>query len=301
MLAIVPYLVKNPGTSVEEVSRLFEVDPRELTRDLELLFMAGLPPYGPGDLIDVDVDADGQIWISMADHFARPLRLTRQEALAVLLRATELAATPGVPQAPALESALEKLRRSLDEVGGIEHGPAVEPPAFLDAVRAAAESLRRLRIDYVAASSRDRAWRTIDPEQVFAEGGSWYVVAWDVDADAERMFRIDRVAQVQETAETFEPRGLRGAGRPLYSPGSHDVQVTLLLHPPARWVAEYYVTAAVSERPDGDLEATFPAGHTAWLAALLLSLGPDAEVIEPASLNDEVRELASRTLALYRS
>ena len=46
----------------------------------------------------------------MADHFARPLRLTRQEALAVYVRATELAATPGMPVAPALAAALAKLR-----------------------------------------------------------------------------------------------------------------------------------------------------------------------------------------------
>ena len=71
-----------------------------------MLFLAGLPPYGPGDLIDVDIDEDGGVWISMADHFARPLRLTRQEALAVYVRATELAATPGMPGAPALTSAL---------------------------------------------------------------------------------------------------------------------------------------------------------------------------------------------------
>ncbi len=59
--------------------------------------MSGLPPYGPGDLIDVDVDEDDRIWISMADHFSRPLHLTRSEALALYLRGTELVATPGVP------------------------------------------------------------------------------------------------------------------------------------------------------------------------------------------------------------
>ena len=74
-----------------------------------MLFLAGLPPYGPGDLIDVDIDEDGAVWISMADHFARPLRLTRQEALAVYVRATELAATPGMPGAPALDG---RARRS---------------------------------------------------------------------------------------------------------------------------------------------------------------------------------------------
>src|SRR5213079_603322 len=124
MLVIVPYLVRHPGTSLESSSRIFDVPKDQLRRDLDLLFMSGLPPYGPGDLIDVDIDEDGGVWISMADHFARPLRLTRQEALAVYVRATELAATPGIPVAPALTGALAKLREalgpeSLGEAAGI--------------------------------------------------------------------------------------------------------------------------------------------------------------------------------------
>ena len=61
MLVIVPYLVRHPGTSLSTASTLFDVPPDQLRRDLDLLFMSGLPPYGPGDLIDVDVDEDGQV------------------------------------------------------------------------------------------------------------------------------------------------------------------------------------------------------------------------------------------------
>src|SRR5206468_2873285 len=83
---------QHPGTTLDQASNVFAIPVAQLRRDLEQLFLAGLPPYGPGDLIDVDIDEDGAIWIAMADHFARPLRLTRQEALAVYVRATELAA-----------------------------------------------------------------------------------------------------------------------------------------------------------------------------------------------------------------
>ena len=90
MLVIVPYVVRHPGCSISEVASLFSVKPEQLRRDLDLLFMSGLPPYGPGDLIDVEVDEDDRIWITMADHFSRPLRLSRSEALALTLRSAEL-------------------------------------------------------------------------------------------------------------------------------------------------------------------------------------------------------------------
>jgi proteasome accessory factor C len=306
MLVVVPYLVQHPGTSLEEASSLFGVPQPNLRRDLQLLFLAGLPPYGPGDLIDVDIDEDGRVWIAMADHFARPLRLTRQEAVAVYVRATELAATPGLPEAPALEAALRKLREALgpDTLGDAEAIAAAEAgaaPEHLEGVREAAESHRRLRIAYTAASTGERTERTVDPEVVFASSGRWYVAAWDVDVDDERLLRIDRIDALEPSGETFRPRGLAGAGRPLYTPGGEDVAVRVRLSPDARWVAEYYVATDAVEEPEGWLTVTLPTKQIVWLARLLLRLGADAAVIEPPTVHDEVRRQAALALARYGS
>jgi proteasome accessory factor C len=281
------------------------VAPAQLRRDLDLLFMSGLPPYGPGDLIDVEVDEDGRIWISMADHFSRPLQLTRIEALAVYLRGTELLALPGMPDAPSLGKALEKLRSSLgaealrQAEGRIEIAQRGRAPEHLEVLREAARAHERLSIEYFAASTGERSHREIDPEEVFSGMGHWYVAAWDVDADAERLFRADRVSSAVPTGETFAPRGLRGAGRDLYSPTGEDVAVRLRLRPAARWIAEYYATTELEEQDDGGVEATLPARQLGWVARLLLRVGPDAEVVAPAELRDEVRRLARETLARY--
>ncbi len=306
MLVVVPYLIQHPGTTLQQASDLFAIPVPQLRRDLEQLFLAGLPPYGPGDLIDVDIDEDGGIWISMADHFARPLRLTRQEALAVYVRATELAATPGIPVAPALGAALAKLRdalgpETLGEAAGIAGAdPGVAPPQ-LDAVRAAREAHERLRLTYVAQSTGERTDRIVEPEEVFASAGHWYAAVWDVDVDDERLLRVDRIASVESTGEGFEPRGLRGAGRPLYTPSDRDVAVRVRLHPAARWVAEYYLATDADEGPDGSVDVTLPTGTMRWIARLFLRLGRDAEVLEPAGLRDEVAAQARATLAIYHA
>ena len=82
LLTVVPYLVRNQGTKVADAADLFGMSEADLLADLDLLFVSGLPPYGPGDLIDVDIQ-EGRIWIGMADYFGRPLGLTRTEALAI--------------------------------------------------------------------------------------------------------------------------------------------------------------------------------------------------------------------------
>jgi proteasome accessory factor C len=304
MLVIVPYLVQHAGSELAEVARFFDVPADQLRRDLDLLFMSGLPPYGPGDLIEVDVDEDDRIWISMAAHFARPLRLSRSEALALYLRGTELLGTAGLPDAPALASALDKLRTSLgpETLGGAEGIEMADPGApieALDPIREAAGERRRVRIDYFAHSSGEWSSRVIDPEEVFVALGHWYVAAWDVRIDEERLFRVDRIRQVEPTGERFVPRGLEGAGRSLYTATEADVSVRLRLAPSARWIGEYYTTTDEQERADGSLDITLPARTLGWVARLLLRVGRDATVLEPPELTAQVAALARRTLDRY--
>jgi proteasome accessory factor C len=305
MLVIVPYLVQHPGSEVSEVARLFDVPVDQLRRDLDLLFMSGLPPYGPGDLIEVDVDEDDRIWISMAAHFARPLRLSRSEALALYLRGTELLGTAGLPDAPALASALDKLRTSLGpetlgDAEGIETADPGGPIEALEPIRGSARDRRRVRVDYFAHSSGEWSSRVIDPEEVFVALGHWYVAAWDVTIDAERLFRVDRIRRVEPTGERFSARGLEGAGRSLYTPAEEDVSVRLRLAPAARWIAEYYATTDEHERADGSLDITLPSRTLGWVAKLLLRVGDDATVLEPPELTAQVAALARSTLDRYK-
>jgi proteasome accessory factor C len=304
LLVLVPYLVKHPGTELAEITRLFGVREDELTSDLNLLFVSGLPPYGPGDLIGVAIE-DERVWIDMADYFSRPLRLTRAEALALYLRGTALAVTPGLREATALASALRKLEERLgpETLGElaerVEAAEGGRPADTLDALRKAVAGNERVRIEYYAASTAETTAREVDPEEVFFAIGNWYVAAFDHRSGEERLFRADRIRSVEPTGEAFEPRGLAGAGRALYTPTERDVPVRLLLHPAARWVSEYYEVDTETETPTGDLEVQLPASRLEWVARLVLRLGGEAEVLGPPELKGRVRELAGRTKELY--
>jgi proteasome accessory factor C len=306
LLVVVPYVVQHPGVRLQDLARTFDSDEGALVEDLNLLFVSGLPPYGPGDLIDVQIE-DGRVWIDMADYFSRPMRMSRSEALALYLQGKGLLGTPGLPEAAALRSALDRLEEHLgaDTLGRLagrvetaEEGP---PAETLGVLRGAAERHERVQIEYYSASSEETAERVIEPEAVFAALGNWYVVAWDVAADGERMFRADRVRRARATGERFEPRGLAGAGRPLYTRSEEDISVTLLLGPGARWVAEYYQTESATEHPDGRLEVIVPTKRLPFLARLVVSLGDEVTVVAPPEFARAVRDVAKRSLARYRN
>ena len=305
LLVIVPYLIRHPGTEVGEVSRLFGLGESELIEDLNLLFVSGLPPYGPGDLIDVQVE-EGKVWVGMADYFSRPVRLSRSEALALYLKGKALLGAPGLEEAPALASALEKIETGLGKealeslAGRVAVGAGGHAARALATVRTGVEEREALDIEYYTASRDELTARRIDPEHVFSALGNWYLVAWDRGADAERLFRVDRIRTARPTGEHFEPRGLLGAGRPLYTRSDRDLPVRLRLGPAAGWVVEYYETQAVEPLGDGWVEATLPTKDLQWMAKLVLSLGGEATVVEPAELRVMVESTARRTISLYR-
>jgi len=306
LLVAVPYVVQHPGIALDELSKLFGVDEGELAEDLNLLFVTGLPPYGPGDLIDVDI-TEGRVWIGMADYFARPVRLSRSEALALYLRGEALLATPGLEEAPALASALEKIERALGPetlgslAGAVQAGGSEDAPGVLVDLRAAVQEHRRMEIDYYSAGRGETTTRRIDPEELWSELGNWYVVAWDHRSEDERLFRADRIRSARTTEETFEPRGLTGQGRPLYTRTHADIPVRLLLRPGARWVAEYYAVSSKKEGDDGRLDVVLPSKELAWVARLVLRLAGEAEVVSPSELRDLVRTEASAALEHYRA
>jgi proteasome accessory factor C len=297
ILAIVPWIVAHPGAPKSVIAQRFGITVDQLDDDLALVLMIGVPPYSPGDYLDVEEDEDGNVTIRLADPFRRPLRLAPSEGLALLAAGRALLAVPGSdPQGP-LATALGKLERALDlpdlvvDVG--------EPP-LLATVRDAAAHHERIEIDYWSAGRDDLTTRIVDPEMVFFATGQWYLGAFCHTAREERMFRIDRVRGVRPTGEQFEPGATDFATGETYSPRASDTRVTLRLTPEAAWVAEAYPTESVTDRADGSLEIVLAVSEIAWLERLLLQLGPEATVVAPKSLHNVAAAAAQRILGRYR-
>src|SRR6266550_4042117 len=81
LLVVVPYVVRHPGSRLDDLVRMFDVERSALIEDLNLLFLTGLPPYGPGDPIAVEIVEDWRVCIARADYISRPVRRLRAEAL----------------------------------------------------------------------------------------------------------------------------------------------------------------------------------------------------------------------------
>ena len=314
LLALVPWVHDHPGATVEEVCERFDMTRETLIADLELLYVTGVPPYGPGDLMEAWVDGD-KVHIGFADWFARAPRLTWREAAGLYLAGRALDTLPEVAEQGALARALAKLEAVLpadqldrvQELAGrvsvdLEGGDPAETTSRTELARAAATG-HRVEIEYWSASRAELTRRKVDPWLVFSASGHWYLSGWCHQAVAERLFRVDRVVSVRPTDEPFErPAGFDPAahgelgGTELFAGG---LECELDLAPEAEWAADYFPILASERRPDGRLRVRLATHQLSWLVRLVLRLAPAAEPVSPPELRRAVADAAGKALAAY--
>ncbi len=301
LLNLVPYLLARPGIAVAEAAAGLGVTERQLREDLELLWVCGLPGYGPGDLIDMAFDGD-RVTVTYDAGIDRPLRLTQDEALALVVALRMLAETPGTGTRDAIERALAKIENA---AGDLADPPvAVRLPANaerLDAIRAAVEGGHALRLTYYTATRDETTDRVVDPLRVLMVGGKAYLEAWCRRAEATRMFRVDRIDAFTELDEPAAPPAhvdLHDVSDGVFHPTPDLPLVTLRVGRGSRWITEYYPCEEV--RRDGDeWLVTMRVTDLGWAQRLLIGLGPDVTVVGPLELVERIRAQAAAALDQY--
>jgi proteasome accessory factor C len=302
LLNLVPYLLARPGILIAEAAADLGVTERQLREDLELLWVCGLPGYGPGDLIDMAFDGD-RVTITYDAGIDRPLRLTPDEALALVVALRMLAETPGMGQRDAIERALAKIESTAGELA--DAPVAVRLPGNDDrlaTIRGAVQRKRALRITYYTATRDEITQRVVDPMRVLVVAGRGYLEAWCRRAEAVRLFRVDRIDGLVELDEPAapppqaQPSEVRDS---VFTPTPDLPLVRLRVGRGGRWITEYYPCEEIIAESAEHWLVSLRAADLGWARRLVLGLGPEVSVVSPPELAEAVRRQARVALAAY--
>lgn len=299
ILVLVPWLLDNPGVTVDEVTARFGIPAEELARDLDVLGYCGLPGYGGGDLVEAGIVGD-RVVVRLADFFRRPLTLSMREAMSLLLAARALAAVPGLPESADLTSAVGKLEAALGAQAQVAIDLAAPGDRYLAPLRAAVERRRVVHLTYRSRSKQEVTERDVEPWALVGARGAWYLQGHCRTAGGARDFRLDRVVALTVTDEDAGPVPEAPPRPPVYEPGPGDTEVVLDLDPSVGWLVDRLVVDAVEER-GGSRRVTLRTPALEWLARVVVARAPAVRVVAPAALADRVTALAAATLDRYDS
>lgn len=250
-----------------------------------------------------------------------PIQLTLTEATALYLSA-RLASRYTDERDPYMESAFTKLASALPQpiaafvqetVKMMAEGR--EDPHYarvFDILTSAWAHRRTVRIRYPKTGADVKEpkvlERKLDPYYIEPSGASHscYVIGHDHHSDAIRTFKIERIQQIELTAEEYQIDPEWSARDYLKASWDivHDdeVEVTVRFSAAvAKRVKEaiWHPSQRLTDNPDGSLLLTVHVAGTMEISRWILSWGCEAEVVSPDSLRAQMAEIARRQAANY--
>ncbi|WP_349876916.1 YafY family protein [Micromonospora sp. HUAS YX12] len=307
MLALLSTLQTGRAFTGAELAARLHVSPRTLRRDVERLRGYGYPVHtqpGPG----------GHYRLA-AGRAMPPLLLEDDEAVATLAGLAALAST-GTAGEGSLDDAATRAFGKVDQFlpkrlrsraaalrAGLETGGYPAPSTSAETVGALADAIRCHEVvtfQYTGgtgATSRRRA----EPYRQVHQHLRWYLLARDTDRDDWRVFRTDRIVDLQLTGQVFTPRPLPAETALDYlrqSMRRQRQQVILTVEAPADAVADAlrHQDAELTPLAPGRTRVVLLLDSWQWLLLHLAFLDADFTLEQPADLRAACREFGARLL-----
>jgi proteasome accessory factor B len=263
---------------------------RMFERDKDVLRDAGVPV----DLAATDVwEVEKGYRIDPSKYYLPDLAFTQDETWALFVAAH----APG--EDPEAERAFQKLSVGADPnllTAMADRSPAPGIDASGPNLGAIADALARrrsIRFRYRPLQGR-AGWRRVDPYALLFRRGTWYLVGLDVERKDVRSYRLSRMrSEVQERGDaSAPPEGFEAASHLDAPRGAAEPteRARVAFSAKVAWWAVASTPGAVriGVRPDGRVEVEVPAATSEVFASWVLSFGPDARVLGPKGLRDEV-------------
>ena len=288
LLDLAPYLTTHQGIAISELAKTFNTTVKEITDDLNTLWMCGLPGYTPLELIDLEFES-GFVSIRNAETLAAPRALDRAEALSIYMGLDLLSVELGNGN-DSLASEIDNLQEQLRSQ--LISAPQVQIEASLNSEFRALilRAIRRrgwLEITYHSAANDQVTKRQVAPFELTQSGTHEYLQGYCDSAKATRNFRADRIVSVIEIEDQVWPSDQVANSEKAIS---YQVKV----HNSSRQVLE--VLPQISA---GQTSSTIEGFSAPWISRAILSLGGQVEAIEPDEVRAAVLARAAGALENY--
>lgn len=298
-LNLIPFIASNPGLSVMEIALRFNSTPTQISKDLSLLHMCGLPGYSHLELLDIDYEDPEYVSVTEAQVLDQPRSLTQVEALTLVL-GLQLLGELASDEDEAI--AISSLRNRISTLFGQQLAQKVtvadaivDSPIARSLFQAIGQS-QHLTIQYNSASSDSVSTREIFPLEINYHDGIGYLNAFATSAGELRTFRLDRIDSLQ--VGPMDKNFVERVVRQVQGPGDSEVEIEMgrdgffFMEKHSEIVTSY---DEIGER----FRITLRVTSSEWITRTLLAWPSPISVLRPAALAQAIHERIAGALANY--
>ena len=295
LIGILSILLQREKVTAPYLAEKFEVSRRTINRDIEDICKAGIPlvtSRGPG----------GGISIMEGYRMDRTL-ITSGEMEAILVGLRSLDSVSGSARYRLLMDKLAPGKQDMISSSSILinlsswYRQSLAPKIHL--FQEAIEECRLTRFSYFSPSGESA--RCIEPYTLVFQWSSWYVWGYCCLREDYRMFKLNRMADLELCQEHFTKRDMPAYENEPTGPFPVRFQVKAICQPAVKWrIIEEFGIESLKEMEDGRI--LFQAGYSDKenLMGWVLSLGSQIELLEPEAFRKDLAETAGRICGLYQ-
>ena len=283
--------------TAKELSEKFDVSPRTIYRDIDILSLAGIPIYtekGKGG------------GISLLPNFVlNKSILSEGEQNEILIALQGLSAVKTVETGQVLQrlsTIFNKTATNWLEVDYSDWGYD-NSRSFNDFKTAILEH-RIAEFDYysIYGKKAQKKMRRIEPIQLWFKSKAWYIKGFCLSRQEIRTFKLSRVRNLAITDDFFPERDLLAMDTPSISDEqqTQDFALKLKIEPEMIYrVYDEFDEDLVEEQGDGSVTVTVMWPEDDWVYGRILSYGEYIEVLEPQHIRETIKEKAIKTAKKY--
>ena len=293
LLDLVPYIVAHPGISITELAKEFSISRDEVLKDLNLLFLCGLPGYTPLELIDISFDEESVV-IRDPQNLASPRNLNESEALIARIALAALEeSTPktsaAYPQIVALREKIAKAFSSSIPASAITFTLDKER-ATLEAIEGAIKQELDLEITYNNVTKDSSSRRSITPISIIAEDKRTLVSAYCHSAKGLRTFNLAQISEV-----STKERIVRTDLERLEDSRGSSAEV-IIKSEDSSFLSENASSLKELSKSCYQIDIFQPE----WIVRSVLAGADSLELAKPLELRAEIAERANRAILAYK-
>ena len=296
LIGILSILLQEEKTTAPELAERFEVSRRTINRDIEDLCKAGIP-------IRTAQGTGGGISIMDGYRMDRTI-LTSKDMQMILAGLRSLDSVSGSSyygqlmekiQAGSSEFIIGRDSILIDLSSWYRDSLAPKIKTIQDAIG----DRHLIRFRYYAPSGESD--RTVEPYYLVFRWSSWYLWGWCLKRKDFRLFKLNRMDEVQKTDKSFECRevAMPDLSTEKIFPG--EIKVKALFEADQKWrLVEEFGPLCFKENDDGRLLFTADYTDMENLVTWLMTFGDKAEVLEPKEAREKIACVAQKMAAIYK-
>lgn len=272
--------------TASELAERFEVSVRTIHRDIDVISSAGIPIY-------VTTGRNGGIQI-LEDYVLDKAFFSEKEKQDILAALQSVSVAGNAYEKDMLTklSALFNINSdSWFEVDFSRWGSKTQDKTTFEMLKNAVISHRAVYIMY-ASSYGNKSQRKIYPLKMMYRAKEWYIKAYCVDKADFRIFKFNRILEMQMLPEEFAPMEYPESAD---EPKRRCNRISLRFPKEMAYrVYDEFEASEIEETENGDLIVSSEMPEDNWLIGYLLSFGAQVTVIEPAYLQEILSEEAKK-------